>query len=102
MSVETFLENLVTAAEATTAATLGDDGQKVVTDAVAAAEALTDTSGTDKFSAAVTQAGTDLLTLGKDVPLYLLHLAIEAAASKLNVLDTAAADAPAATGEAQV
>lgn len=85
MSVLSYLQNIVTAADAVTAQTLGDDGLKVVNDAVAAAQAL-DGAGTDKFSAAVAQAGTDLVALGKDIPLYLLHLAIESAASKLNAL----------------
>lgn len=77
------LENIVSAAKAVTTQQLGADGQKVVDDAVNAAEALGGT-GPQKFSAAVEQAGNDLVALGKDCGLYILHLAIEAAVTALN------------------
>lgn len=87
MSILTFLQNIVVAAEKVTGPTLGDDGQKVVDDAVAVAQDLTGADGAAKLSSAVSKAGTDLAQLGKDVPLYLLHLAIEASAAKLNLLE---------------
>lgn len=91
MTTLTNIQNIITASNNITVAQLGADGQKVVTDAVAAAEAVGGT-GPLKFSAALAQAGTDLLALGKDVGLFVLHIAIEAAVAQLSV--TQAASAP--------
>ena len=86
-----FVTNLIAAANAVTLETLGTDGQKVIADAVAAAETLGG-DGATKFSTAVSQAGTDLLALGKDVGLFTIHLAVEAAANELNNLKAATPD----------
>lgn len=86
----TSLKNILSAAGAITAQQLGADGQKVVSDAVHAAESLGG-SGAEKFSAAISKAGSDLLALGKDCSLYVLHLAVESAVTAMNAPQITAA-----------
>lgn len=62
-------------------AEIGSDGWKVVTDAVAAAEAAGGT-GPDKRNAAFLKIIEDLKTMGKEVALNTINLAIEAAVAK--------------------
>lgn len=100
MNILRSIQNILSASDNITAAQLGTDGQAVVADAVQAAEALGG-SGDQKFSSALAQAGSDLLTLGKDVSLFCLHLAIESAVTRLNApAITAAMNASASAPEA--
>lgn len=85
------LANLITAANAVTVTQLGTDGQAVINDAVAAAQGV-EGGDTAKFESAVSKAGTDLVALGKDVGLEIIHLAIEATVAALNPTVSVSAD----------
>lgn len=95
MTTLTNIQNIIAASNAITFPQLAADGQKVITDVVAAAEAIGGT-GETKLSTAVAQAETDLVALGKDVGLELIHLAIETAVAQLS-LTQPVVEAPAPT-----